>query len=401
VTAPVVGRRSAAHGFSLVELLLAVVLTAIVTGAVLAVVGPSQRLALAQPEASDLQQRVRVGVDVLRTELLMAGAGIDGGPAFGPLGDVIAPVLPYRAFGASPDPQAGRFHRTDVVSVVYVPDEAPQTALAAPLAGGAAVASLAPAPNCPPPTATRVCGLGAGDRVLLVDRGSHWSVHRVGAAGGGALMLEHLGAPASHTYEAGAAIARVRVATYYLSSGGAAGPWRLMRHDGWRSAAPVVDDVVRLAFEYFGEAAPPRLTGAPLDGPGPWTTYGPAPPPLDAPAGAWPAGENCVFLVDGTSHAPRLAPLSPDPDAMVVLTPGVLTDGPWCPDAASPTRFDADLLRVRRVRVSLRVQVAAPALRGPAGALFLHGGTARAGDSWVPDLEVTFDVAPRNLALAR
>jgi len=396
VTAPARSSR----GFSLLEVLLAMALAVIVIGAVLAVVGPSQRLALAQPEASDLQQRLRVGVDVLRRELLMAGAGIDGGPAFGPLRDLIAPVLPYRAFGASPDPQAGRFYRDDVVSVVYVPEAPPQTALAAPLAAGATVASLAQAPNCPPPTASGVCGLGAGDRVLLVDRASHWSTHRVGAASGGALVLEHLGAPPTYRYEAGTAIARVRVGTYYLSGAGATGPWRLMRHDGWRSAAPVVDDVVQLAFEYFGEAAPPRLTGAPLDGPGPWTTYGPAPPPIGAPAGAWPSGESCTFQVAGAAHAARLAPLSPDPGALVALTPGVLTDGPWCPDATSPTRFDADLLRVRRVRVSLRVQVAAVVLRGPAGALFRHGGTARAGDSWVPDLEVTFDAAPRNLALA-
>jgi hypothetical protein len=39
-----------------------------------------------------------------------------------------------------------------------------------------------------------------------------------------------------------------------------------------------------------------------------------------------------------------------------------------------------DLLRIRRVRVTLRVQAASPALR-----------------PFLPDREVTFDVAPRNL----
>jgi hypothetical protein len=386
-------------GFSLVELLLTLVLTAIVTGAVLAVIGPAQRLALAQPEASDLQQRLRVGVDAVRGELLLAGAGFDAGPALGPLGGLIAPVLPYRAFGASADPQAGRFYRADAVSVLYVSDAARQTVLAAPLAPGGAVAALAAAPNCPPASPGRVCGLGAGDTVLLVDRASHWSLHRVASAGGG-VVLASQGAAPSHTYAPGTAIAGVRAGTYYLSAGGS-GPWRLMRHDGWRTSSPVVDDVVRLGFGYVGEAAPPRLTGAPLDGPGPWTTYGPPPPPIGAPAGAWPGGENCAFRVVGETHAPRLAWLSPEPGALVALTPEMLTDGPWCPDAGSPTRFDADLLRVRRVRVSLRVQAAAAALRGPAGALFARGGTSRAGDLWVPDLEVAFDVAPRNLAPAR
>ena len=388
-------------GFSLVELLLTLVLTAVVTGAVLAVVGPAQRLALAQPEASDLQQRLRVGVDVMRGDLLMAGAGFDAGPALGPLGGLIAPVLPYRAFGASADPGAGRFYRADAVSLLYVAETPPQTVLAAPFTPGSAVASLAPAPNCPPASSSRACGLGAGDMVLLVDRAGHWSLHRVASGGGGSVALEHQGTAPSHTYAPGTAIARVRAGTYYLSAGGPAGPWRLMRHDGWRTAAPVVDDVVQLSFGYLGEADPPRPTGAPLAGPGPWTTYGPPPPPIGVQAGAWPAGENCTFRVVEETHAPRLAPLSPEPGALVALTPDTLTDGPWCPDAGSATRFDADLLRVRRVRVSLRVQAAAAALRGPVGALFARGGTARAGDLWVPDLEVSFDVAPRNLAPLR
>ena len=390
-------RRPGWDGFSLLELLLAVTLTGIVAGAVLAAVGPAQRLAIAQPEASDLQQRLRVGVDVLRRDLLMAGAGIDAGPALGPLVDLIAPVLPYRAFGTAPDPQSGLFYRADTLSVLYVPETSSQTILAAPLAPGSTVASLEAMPNCPPSSASRTCGLGAGDRVLLVDRASRWSIHRVEAAGSGAVTLGHVVAPPSHSYPIGTAVVGTRLATYYLRAGGPNGPGSLMRHDGWRTAAPVVDDVVGLTFGYLGDAVPPLLTGAPLDGPGPWTTYGPAPPAIGMDAGAWPAGENCVFGVVGEEHHPRLSPLAAEPGALVELTPGSLTDGPWCPDATAPNRFDADLLRIRRIRVSLRVQVAAVALRGPAGALFLHGGTARAGDLWVPDLEVTFDVAPRNL----
>ena len=63
-----------------------------------------------------------------------------------------------------------------------------------------------------------------------------------------------------------------------------------------------------------------------------------------------------------------------------------LTDGPWCPGvanaggAALSNRYDADMLRVRRVSVTIRVQVAAEALRGtnPTGqTLFVHPGTAR------------------------
>jgi hypothetical protein len=114
----------------------------------------------------------------------------------------------------------------------------------------------------------------------------------------------------------------------------------------------------------------------------------------------WAPGENCAFVVVDGMQIPRLATLASG-SALVELTPALLTDGPWCPDAGSPNRFDADLLRVRRVQVSLRVQSALASLRGPAGSLFTRGGTARAGDSYLPDIAVTFDVTPRNMNLGR
>jgi prepilin-type N-terminal cleavage/methylation domain-containing protein len=54
---------------------------------------------------------------------------------------------------------------------------------------------------------------------------------------------------------------------------------------------------------------------------------------------------------------------------------------------------------VRRVEVRVRVQAAADSLRGPAGALFAHGGSARQARRWAPDLETTVDVALRNAGL--
>ena len=146
----------------------------------------------------------------------------------------------------------------------------------------------------------------------------------------------------------------------------------------------------------------PQLTGAPLDvTPGPWTTYGPAPPPLGLSRGSWPPGENCLFAVVNGAHVARLTTIAPGSLTLVELTSSTLTDGPWCPDAVSLNRFDADLLRVRRVHVSLRVQSALASLRGPAGILFAHGGTARAADRYLPDLVTEFDITPRNMNLAR
>jgi hypothetical protein len=56
---------------------------------------------------------------------------------------------------------------------------------------------------------------------------------------------------------------------------------------------------------------------------------------------------------------------------------------------------------VRRVRARVRVQAAVESLRGPAGALFRHGGSARQARRWAPDLETTMDVALRNAGLDR
>jgi hypothetical protein len=66
-----------------------------------------------------------------------------------------------------------------------------------------------------------------------------------------------------------------------------------------------------------------------------------------------------------------------------------------------PNRYDADLLRLRQVRLTLRVQVANALLRGPAGPLFRVGGRSTGGERFVPDQEIRFDVSPRNMNLGR
>src|SRR5437879_12530390 len=97
---------------------------------------------------------------------------------------------------------------------------------------------------------------------------------------------------------------------------------------------------------------------------------------------------------------PRLATLG-SAESLIPLPASLLTDGPWCPNDAAPDRWDADILRVRSIAVGIRVQAAIAALRGPAGAWFMHGGTSRSGVEWVPDQEVRVQLSPRNLNRAR
>ncbi len=107
--------------------------------------------------------------------------------------------------------------------------------------------------------------------------------------------------------------------TYYLRNDLATGASQLRRYDGLESDLPLADHVTRLEFAYF--------------------------------------------FADG-----------------VPISTGLFEDGPWFPDDHDRNRFDLDLLRIRRVRVTLRVQAAPPMLR-----------------RFLPDREISFDVAPRNL----
>jgi prepilin-type N-terminal cleavage/methylation domain-containing protein len=87
------------RGFSLVELIVALGVTLIVTATIFDLVGQSRRRFEAEPEVADRQQRIRSAVDALYRDLLMASA-----------------VMPYRAVASSPDPP-GTF-RNDVVTIV-------------------------------------------------------------------------------------------------------------------------------------------------------------------------------------------------------------------------------------------------------------------------------------------
>jgi hypothetical protein len=174
---------------------------------------------------------------------------------------------------------------------------------------------------------------------------------------------------------------------------------QLATQDGPTGAeVPAVDHVVGLRFEYAGD---PRATTLikPLTNPTPpWTRYGPKPPSAGESAVGYAAGENCVFTADPATGAPlpRLADLGGE--RLVALGNRELGDGaPWCPDFASPNRYDGDLLRIRAVTVTLRVEAALTALRGPASALFARSGTATDANRWLPDREMQFTVAPRNV----
>jgi prepilin-type N-terminal cleavage/methylation domain-containing protein len=378
------------RGFSLIELLVAVSLMLIVMSSVFQALNPAHGSFRVEPEAADLQQRLRVAADALSHDLLGAGSGLDQGTNPGPLTDFFAPVLPLRQGRRNADP-VGSF-RSAAITLLAIDAGAQQTTIAQPLPASTSTVLVNGDPGCP--AVDPNCGFRANTTVIVFDdTGAFdtYTVTRVDAAG---LHLQHNMRASAKTYVANVArIAAATSRTYFLKSDPATDTFQLMRYDGDGAAdAPVVDHVVGLSFQYFGDPEPPAIRRPLTDAVGPWTTYGPRPQPT---------GDNCVFVGNGTATPPSALPSLGAGTALVPLSAAMLTDGPWCPDAVNPNRFDADLLRIRRIAVTLRVESAAAALRGPAGPLFARAGTSTSSHRLVPDREIHFDVSPRNLNLAR
>jgi hypothetical protein len=406
-------------GFSLLELMVAMALMMVITSAIFTALNPSQGAFSVEPEVADMQQRLRVASDTLYKDLVMAGGGAYQGSKPGSLGFFFASVLPYRRGNLNPDP-VGTF-KADTITLIYVPATQSQTSICVTMKNNdpcgmpgpsAELKTLGEAgcPLLPNGQVDDLCTFQQGMNALIYDdTGSYelFTITQVQNEAGVGGHIQHNLDTFSKAYGPGSKIVQMTSHTYYLRSDDQTGTYQLMHYDGSRNPdVPVVDNVVGLSFEYWGEPQPPTRTAAPLTDPaGPWTTYGPKPPSALEQPTAYPRGENCTFSLDPVTglHVPRLANLSAagNPNALVRLTAAQLTDGPWCPDAANANRWDADLLRIRKVAVTLRVQSAVAALRGPAGPLFAHGGTSSGGTKMAPDQEVRFQVTPRNLNLGR
>ena len=415
--APPATRHGRQAGFSLIEMLVATALLLIVTGSVFSMLNPAHGTFQAQPEAADMQQRLRVAADMVQKDFVMAGAGTYSGSMVGTLDNYFAPVLPHRVGTITPD-APGTFRAnplcplscSSAVTIMYVPTTTAQTTIRTDMPNESAELKVNAQAGCP--VGDDLCGFESGMRVLIFDPSGAYDIFTITQVQGDALHLQHRDDKFTTTYEAGAWITAITSHTYYLEDNGT-DTFQLRHYDGYQTDLPIADNVVDFRVEFFGEPAPPALTRPVTDPIGPWTTYGPKPPALgqDNTKDPWGAGENCLFYVDPGSGLqvarPQIQTFGSPNGGLVPLTAAMLTDGPWCPSetndkgAEMPNRYDADLLRLRQVRVTLRVQAANEVLRGPAGPLFRHGGRSRGAERFIPDHEIRFDVAPRNMNLGR
>lgn len=373
------------RGFALPELLVATALSVLLAGALLAAIHPSNEAFLRMPAVTDLHQRARAAAEVLASRLLGA-CGAGPARSRNPLGVEVPCLFPY-GLGSLGDARPGAWFPETLAVLTGLPGTVPAS-LAAALGPFETAAQLDPS-RCP--TASSACGIREGDALVLLGPGARWELVQAALVTAPRLTLARRGPSAGRTFPVGSAVIAVDAASFHTRGASANDPPQLRRHDGVASNLPLIDHVVSMNVRFFGESAPPAVA---RDGAA--TSYGPVPPPADVddPDDSWPAGENCVFArADGVPVA-RLATLAGNPLGLAELTPAVLADGPWCPEPGSPARFDADLLRVRRIRVSIRLEAGAAALRG-GGPLFQRAGTSSSALRLVPDREVTFEVVPR------
>jgi type II secretory pathway pseudopilin PulG len=353
------------RGFSLVESLLALVLLLTVTGAVFGLVNPSALASRTQPEAIDVQQRARVAIDAIQRDLLAAGAGLESGPGVGPLVNYFAPIVPRRMGLQSADPYS--VARPDAITIHRADASYVQTFVRNPIAPGGLSLVVDEPPNCP--VRNGVCGMAQDMTVVIFDAFSNFDSFVVSQVRGQTATLRPRQRSPSAGYAPGAYVAEAEFDTYWHDPVA-----RQLRHyDGYLTDVPVVDNVVGLGIEYFGDPDPPAR---------------PRPPVGTA---------NCLYDAAGNAIS-GLARLAAPGGSLAPLPFSIFTDGPWC--GSGDNRFDADLLRVRRVRVTIRIQATQAAHRGTGGD-YANPGFGRQSMSAVPDYTAVLDVTPRNLNLGR
>lgn len=375
------------RGFTLIELLVSMTIMLVVIGSIFTMVDPGRGISKTQPEVSDMQERMRVAADQIAKDLLMAGAGTYSGAMAGALANFFPPILPRRTGMKYQAVDSDTVFYDDRISIAYIPDTAAQTTVLDKMPQPSSEIKTTYQLGCPldAKPLDALCGFKEGMRVLIFDdTGAYdfFTITQVQSTGSGSSTdpatghLQHnptmnANADLSKAYEAGSRIAMVETHVYWQNQPGV----QLNHYDGALADEPFVDNAVRLRFTYFADPNPPL-----------------APKPK-------PPASNCIFDAAGNTTMPVLAA---NGSSLVELTKAQLEDGPWC--GTAPNRFDADLFRVRKVRVELRMQAGLSELRGrnPSGqTLFVNPGNSTSSYQRVPDYSMSFEVAPRNMNLVR
>lgn len=225
-------------GFTIVELLIAMTVMTTCGAALLSLVIAGQRIAQAQPEAADQQQRARAAIETLGGALTRTGAGMERGAHAGPLVQYFAPMTASADGGLTLWSVSGR---------------GAQAALGSALAAGDVVAAIDADGSCPAGQAT--CAFAANTTAIVFDASGCHDAVRIETVSPAVLTL----APATRAcaYAAGAAIAEGEVRTFRVDP---ASRQLIRRDEATGSSAPVLDNVAGMTLESFDGNRRVRVT---------------------------------------------------------------------------------------------------------------------------------------------
>lgn len=373
-----------ARGFTLAELLVAMVLGLLVAGASVAFAASVRQVFLVEPETLDAMRRVREGGMALVTAITNAGGDQALADGVSPLPALVPLVTPL----VSLDGSGGDVFRA--VSVIRaVPGVSGRLAVQQPGVAGPLTLeqSTGVCPSLP-----IVCGFQAGDIAVIADGWGRTEVFEVREADD-ALGQLRPARPLAYAYPAGAWVTAARADRIGLLRQ-PDGSQNLVRFTAAGAQEPMLDGVVDLQLDVWGQARAPWLRDA-ASSPG-LAQYGLYPPAADVADanGIYGLGEHCMAVrLDGTPQSP-LSDHAAGADGLMRLQPADFVDGPWCPQPGAAAAFDADLFRIRRIDIRLRVEVLPPEFRGVSGPLFVRPGTAAHDTArWVKDRMLSFSVA--------
>ena len=228
-------------GFSIIELLIATMVTILIAGAI-AGVAPHARAAFDRvPADLDLQQRGRTAIDVLSQAIRSAGTNVAATKSLGALSD----LLPAVSVSGEEEPDVF----TELTVIMPVRDAAQATLETdQPAPGGAMTLAAAPCPNT-----KDVCGFTPGSTTVVADGNGHFDVFPVAAINSVTRQLTPA-QPLSQSYPEGSVLVEADRFIFSLREQ-PDGSYSLVRQTAAGAVQPVVDFVSGLAFEVTGQSA--------------------------------------------------------------------------------------------------------------------------------------------------
>ncbi len=339
-------------GYTLIELIVASALLIMLSALTCAILVDARTTIDVISERADLHQRGRVGVEAITSAISAAGAGSASGSNAGPLVRWFPPVWPGRG---------DRSNTARAVTTIQALPNIPPATLRFAVPAHASALDFDRGAGC-----TLPCGFFDRMTIVLLDGLGNFDVFVVLQTDGVSATVRWLPGGTGAAYTSGVAVLPVQLRTTYWNA-----DTRELRTDGGdRSDFPVINDVVDLSFEYFGDPSPP-IDPRPAIG-----------------------TENCLYDAAGVPW-PTLQVFERAGGTMAVLGQEIFEDGPWCGTGDEP--FDADLLRIRAVRVTARLQAGNPLYRGLDTRWFRNPGMATEAARMVRDFALETSITPRNL----